>query len=211
VSSATFIQNREKYVLLTNLGIGATRTNKSVCLFSNYSLTELDGKTIVITDAHSTSAMLLRVLAKTFWKVAPIFIEVHERADVDTLLKTYDAALVIGDECLTACHTDTIHKFELAAEWYRFTQKPFVFALFATRIDAWMDWPDQVREFHQKLVTAYDYSTANFSEMITSAQSKTGLSVGALQDYYKGLDYYLDSSHFQGLEQFAALHAKCEK
>lgn len=209
VSSATFIQNREKYVLLTNLGIGATGSNKSVCLFSNYNVSELDGKTIAITDTHSTSAMLLQVLAKTYWKVAPNFIEVHEKRDVDTLLKTYDAALVIGDECLTYCQKDTVHKIDLAAEWYRFTQKPFVFALFATRIDAWMDWPDEVREFHQKLVTAYDYSTANFSDMISCAQCKTGLSVGDLQDYYKGLDYYLDASHFQGLEQFATLYAKC--
>jgi predicted solute-binding protein len=83
-----------------------------------------------------------------------------------------------------------------------------VFAVFATRIDAWMDWPDEVREFHQKLVCAYDYSTANFSQTLASAQAKTGLSLDVLQDYYRGLDYYLDSSHFQGLEQFAALNKK---
>jgi predicted solute-binding protein len=72
-----------------------------------------------------------------------------------------------------------------------------------------MDLPDEVREFHQKLVTAYDYSTANLSETVASAQAKTGLDKDELVNYYNNLDYYLDTSHFQGLEQFAALNKKC--
>lgn len=209
VSSATFIKNRESYVLLTNLGIGATKAVKSVCLYSKHDISKLDGKSVAICDSSATSAMLLKVLCEHFWHIAPNFVEVHAQDSLQTLLNTYDAALVIGDECLLAMPSPSVNVYDLAKEWYGFSKKPFVFAVFATRIDAWMDWPDEVREFHQKLSLAYDHSTANFSETLASAHAKTGLSMTVLEEYYKGLDYYLDSSHFQGLEQFAALHKKC--
>ncbi len=206
ISSATFVQNREKYVLLTNFGIGTAKAMKSVCLFSKYEISKLDGKKVAIGDASSTSALLLKVLCRYYWGVSPKFIEVSSSGQA--LFEKYDAVLLIGDECLLMPKQQKMHTFDLAVEWYSFTQKPFVFAVFATRVDAWIKWPDEVREFHRQLVSAYDYSTNNFSAMLTNAQTKTGLSKSFLQDYYKGLDYYLDSSHFQGLEQFAALNAK---
>lgn len=211
ISSSTFIQNREQYVLLTNLGIGATKSIKSVSLFSNVEIAQLNGKKIAVTDSHSTSAMLLKVICKHFWNVTPKFVDLPPQKDPKALLDSYDAVLVIGDDCLTQCENTSAFQYDLAEEWYKYTKKPFVFAVFATRVDAWMDWPDEVREFHQKLITAYDYSTANFAETLESAKTKTGLEVDVLQEYYKGLDYYLDSNHFQGLEQFAALYAKCAK
>lgn len=211
ISSATFIQNREQYVLLTNLGIGATSSIKTVTLFSNVEFDKLNGKSIAVTDSASTSVMLLKVLCTHFWHVTPKFVELPPQKDPRTLLESYDAVLVIGDDCLTETIKPALHQYDLAEEWFKYTKKPFVFAVFATRVDAWMDWPDEVREFHQKLITAYDYSTANFSETLESAKEKTGLSIDNLQDYYKRLDYYLDSNHFQGLEQFAALYAKCPK
>ncbi len=208
VSSATFIQDRERYVLLTNLGIGATRSVKSVCLFSKIDVSKLNGKRICITDVSATSFMLLKVLCKHYWNITADFIEVAPGQPLKDLLSSFDAALVIGDECLMAKGTDGLKVYDLAKEWYNFTQKPFVFAVFATRVDAWMQWPDEVREFHQKLVAAYDYSTANFSETLASAKARTGLEITTLKDYYKDLDYYLDSSHFGGLEHFAMLHGK---
>lgn len=208
VSSATFIQNRDKYVLLTNLGIGATKAVKSVCLYSKQDISKLDGKPIAICDSSSTSVLLLKVLCEHFWHIAPKFVEVSSSNNLPLLLESHEAALIIGDECLLANPPSSVRVYDLAKEWHSFTKKPFVFAVFATRVDAWMDWPDEVREFHQKLSLAYDHSTANFPETLASAQRKTGLSLNLLEDYYKGLDYYLDSSHFQGLEQFAALNKK---
>ena len=158
-------------------------------------------------DSAATSTMLLKVLSEHFWHIAPKFVEAH--GSLADLSKQYDAVLVIGDECLIKPPAAGLKAYDLAEEWYKYTKKPFVFALFATRVDSWIEWPDEVREFHQKLVMAYDYTTNNFHDLITCAQKMTGLSVESLEKYYKGLDYYLDSNHFQGLEQFAALNQKC--
>ncbi len=207
ISSYAFIQDRDRYVLLTNLGISASKSMKSVCLFSNLSIANLDGKQIAIPDASSTSVELLKVLCKYYWNISPAFIEVKEKTLLENLLAKYDAALLIGDDCLLALNNKAHRIVDLTEEWYYFTNKPFVFALFATRIDAWIEWPDEVRDFHQKLVLAYDYSTQNFSDTLSIAEKKTGLSKEHLGEYYRGLDYYLDSSHFAGLEQFAALNS----
>jgi len=205
ISSASFLANRERYILLTNLGIAATNCMKSVCLYSKKEPSKLDGKTIYIPEPSATSVMLLKVLCKHVWRIKPKFVEHNSTLSIEELLRVGDAVLMIGDQCLITHSSQNHLVTDLCEVWYGFTKKPFVFAVFATRLEAWMDLPDEVRAFHQKLFMAYDYSTANFEETLTRANSQTGLSFDALRQYYKMLDFYLDSAHFQGLEQFAKL------
>lgn len=205
ISSASFLANRDRYILLTNLGIAATSCMKSVCLFSKKEPTKLDGKKIYIPDASATSVMLLKVLCQHVWRIKPKFVEYDATLSLQELLNVGDAVLMIGDQCLMTHSNQTHIITDLCETWYGFTKKPFVFAVFATRLESWMDLPDDVRNFHQKLFMAYDYSTANFEETLTRAKQQTGLSFDALKQYYKMLDFYLDSAHFQGLEQFAKL------
>lgn len=203
VSSASFIANRDRYILLTNLGIGTMKCIHSVCLYSNSPPESLNGKKILIPDSSSTSVALLKVLCKYFWNIDPLFIQAPSSVHFDSSL--YDASLVIGDDCLTSKSGSTHFVTDLAEAWYHHTGKPFVFAVFATRCDIWMQEPELVREFHQKLFQSYDYSQTHFDNIITAAQQKTHLPIETLQQYYKALDYYLESEHFQGLEHFARL------
>jgi chorismate dehydratase len=205
ISSASFIANRDQYILLTNLGIGATKLVKSVCLYTKKDIRKLDGKTIAIPDVSATSVMLLKVLCEHYWQVKPNFVEYNSGVPLSTLLQEADGALIIGDVCLMTNAPGDVQVIDMCEAWYNFTKKPFVFAVFATRLDSWMRLPDEVRDFHQKLFAAYDYSNLHFDEILAHAHSRTGLSIEALKDYYNVLDYYLDSAHFQGLEQFAKL------
>lgn len=207
ISSASFIANRERYILLTNLGIAATQCIKSVCLYSKKEPTKLQGKKIAIPYTSATSVMLLKILCEHVWHVKPEFVEYAPGQSIDQLLQSAEAALIIGDECLLANPGPELIITDLCHAWYGLTKRPFVFAVFATRLDAWMELPEAVREFHQKLFVAYDYSSANFHETLSRARAQTGLAVDTLQNYYKDLDYYLDSAHFQGLEQFAKLRS----
>lgn len=205
ISSASFIANRDRYILLTNLGIGAHRRVISVCLFTKVSLENLDGKVIAIPDSSATSVLLLKVLCKHFWHVNPLFVEYPHDTPLASLLSNADAALIIGDECLTTKVSKSVQVIDLAEAWYNQTGKPFVFAVFATRCDIWMQEPELVREFHQKLFLSYEHSQSHFDGIITKARAKTKLSKDTLIEYYKSLDYYLESEHFQGLEHFARL------
>lgn len=205
ISSWSFIANRERYILLTNLGIGATKSLKSVCLYIKKDIKKLDGKRIAIPHVSTTSVMLLKILCEHFWQIRPNFIEYEAGQSLSDILLQADGALIIGDECLTAQVAPDVQVIDLCEAWYSFTKKPFVFAVFATRLDSWMRLPDEVREFHQKLFSAYDYSNQNFDQIIHHAQNKTNLPKELLKDYYNHIDYYLDSAHFQGLEHFAKL------
>ena len=205
ISSASFIANRDRYILLTNLGIGAHRRVISVCLFTKTPPEELNGKQIAIPDSSATSVLLLKVLCKHFWHVQQHFVEYPKEISLTERLSKSDAALIIGDECLTTKTPDSVQVVDLANVWYRYTGRPFVFAVFATRCDIWMQEPELVREFHQKLFLSYDYSQRHFDEILTAASEKTHMSKESLMEYYKSLDYYLESEHFQGLEHFARL------
>ncbi|PYX67520.1 MAG: hypothetical protein DMG78_27550, partial [Acidobacteria bacterium] len=55
--------------------------------------------------------------------------------DVEKMLETCDAGLVIGDPALQVDRR-LYHTLDLAEEWIRYTGKPFVFAFWAVRGDA---------------------------------------------------------------------------
>ena len=203
ISSASFIANRDRYILLTNLGIGTHKRMQSVCLYSKGPPDALNGKKIAISDASTTSAMLLKVICKYFWNIQPQFVET--KSSVFEPLKMHDAQLIIGDDCLSLTPSTEHTVTDLGQVWYQNTGKPFVFAVFATRCDIWMQEPELVRDFHQKLFQSYEYSQSHFDEIIHAAEKLTGKSKEMLKNYYKGLDYYLESEHFQGLEHFARL------
>ena len=207
ISSASFIANRERYILLTNLGIGSTHDMKSVLLYSKYPISELSNKVISIPEESTTSVQLLKVLCKHFWHVLPTFVVGKKNASIQEQLQNADGALIIGDQCLQSKTPTNCIVTDLAENWYQHTHKPFVFAVFATRCDVWMQEPELVREFHQKLFMAYEYSQSNFSDTLACAQKKTGLSVDLLTSYYKSLDYYLEAEHFQGLDLFMRLNS----
>lgn len=205
ISSASFLANRDKYVLLTNLGIGATRQMGSVSLFTKEELHTLDGKVIAVPNASATSVMLLRILCMHFWNVSPLFVEYTKETQAFKLLERVDGLLMIGDEALSHAVSCSYHVTDLANSWYTHTKKPFVFAVFATRCDKWMRQCEEVRDFHYALSCAYNYSQDNFEETLEKAKEKTGLSLRFLKNYFKMIDYQLHSDHFQGLEYFAQL------
>ena len=55
--------------------------------------------------------------------------------DVDQMLASHDAGLLIGDPALKIDH-GRYHTLDLAEEWIRHTGKPFVFAFWAVRRDS---------------------------------------------------------------------------
>jgi len=208
ISSASFIANRDRYILLSNLGIGATRYIMNVCLYTHYDIEALDNKVIAIESERTTSAMLLKVLCIHYWKVQPKFVVLASEKPDETLLQKYDAVLVIGDTCLTMKKPKATTVVDLAHAWYEYTGKPFVFSVFATKTDSWIQEPEQVSEFHQKLTLSYEYSQKHFDMILQKAKSTTKLSTAKLAKYYKTHDYYLETEHFQGLEHFAKLYNK---
>ena len=90
-------------------------------------------------------------------------------------------------------------QYDLGEEWKRWTDLPFVFAMWAARRVA-----DQraVRAVHQTLLTARDWGLANLDLLAETAATATGVGVADCRRYLAGLDYALSYKHLAGLTDF---------
>lgn len=119
-------------VVLPGLAIGSYGDCRSVLLVSR---APLDAVRSVALDPESrTSNVLARVLFRERWRCAPHF-EVGPR-DLALALREHDAAVRIGDKALFEPIPAGTTAHDLGGAWTAHTGLPFVFALWAARMDA---------------------------------------------------------------------------
>ena len=119
-------------VILPGVAIAALNAVRSILLVSRKALEEV--KTVALDTSSMTSVALCKVLlakwlggAREYRSMAP---------DLETMLSSCDAALLIGDPALLIRRENYPTVIDLAEEWRRHTGKPFVFAFWAIREDA---------------------------------------------------------------------------
>lgn len=109
--------------IVSSYCIGATKNVRSVILASNSPIEKI--KTIH-TDTHSrTSIALAKILSKYYWEINPKWKE--GKTGFEKKLEKETAGVVIGDKVF---EIEKRYKYitDLATEWNRFTNLPFVFA-----------------------------------------------------------------------------------
>jgi len=210
ISAVEYARHAKELVLLPDLAISCDGPVRSVVLFSRRPVGRacpersegLDGRTVLLSASSRTSVALLDLLCRDVWKVRPNFVEARaEAADLDHLAELpHDAVLVIGDPVLLLAQRDTYpHRYDLGAEWKRWTGLPFVFAVWAARRDA---DPVKVRTTHNALRTSRDWGLAHLDLLAAAASQATGVPVAACLEYFAGLDYALTDKHLAGLTDF---------
>ncbi len=103
--------------------IGAVKTVKSVELFSEVPLEQI---THLYMDYQSTTSVrLIKILNRYLWKCPLQFIP--STKGYESLIRGTTAGLVIGDRALSVYHQFP-YVYDLAEEWRKLTQLPFVFA-----------------------------------------------------------------------------------
>jgi len=202
ISAVEYARHAKELVLLPDLAISCDGPVRSVALLSRRPVGQLDGGTVLLSASSRTSVALLELLCRDVWKVAPHFVEARaEAADLDHLAELpHDAVLVIGDPALLLAQRDTYpHRYDLGAEWKRWTGLPFVFAVWAARRDA---DPVKVRTTHNALRTSRDWGLAHLDLLAAAAAQATGVPVSACLEYFAGLDYAFTDKHLAGLTYF---------
>jgi len=120
--------------ILPGVAIASKKAVRSILLVSRK---PLDAINIVALDSSSlTSVALARVLFEKCWGGGRQFSSLPP--DLDSMLATHDAGLLIGDPALTVDRSQ-YKTWDLAEEWNQFTGKPFVFAFWAITQDAAKD------------------------------------------------------------------------
>jgi chorismate dehydratase len=203
ISSSDFLNNRYSYILLSDLGIAATEQVMSIRLFFKGTSPKLHKTTIYVPSLSVTSSHLLKGLCTYFWKVSPLFVEYT--GTTRSLFDQDDPFLLIGDSCLEHCDGSSHSSIDMAQAWHDATRKSFIFAVVATRNDAFQRTPHEVIQFHRLLEHSYRWAQNNIDVIVKRAALKTKCSEAFMQKYYSTIEYRLMSKHFHGLDYFSGL------
>jgi predicted solute-binding protein len=121
--------------------IGSEGPVASVALFTRRPMRDVHS--IALDTSSRTSAALTRILCARRFDIAPTF--VAHSPDLDAMLATADAALLIGDLALFADPGAAgAEKIDLGAEWTTMTGLPFVWAFWAGRPETADDAVDRI-------------------------------------------------------------------
>lgn len=147
-------------------------------------------------DAGSrTSAVLAQILLDDMHGVRPQLSELPIGAlpgEADA-----DAVLVIGDRAIQASEAGFVEAWDLGDRWCRWTELPFVFAVWAARpgID--------VSEVEAALDAARDRGRASIETIARQQATTMGLPYDLVHFYLRdNLNFYLDAGERRGLELF---------
>ena len=118
------------YRLVPDIAIGSDGPTLSVAVFTARPIDRV--QRLALDTSSRTSAALTRILCATHWGIAPTF--VAAAPDLETMLATADAALVIGDPALAIdAGRAGVEKVDLGAAWRALTGLPFVYAAWTGR------------------------------------------------------------------------------
>jgi len=179
--------------------VGSRSAVRSVVLVSKYE--DLKNVRKVALDASSrTSQALLRIIFREFLEFEPEWESCTP--DLSVMIKTNDAALIIGDPAMEIAPKD-FHIFDLASLWRRFTGAGFVFAMWMAREDA----AEAIRELD--FAAARDEGLEHVDEITRDYGALPGLPQSELITYLReNICFSLDDDLKRGLELFFKLAYK---
>ncbi len=188
-------QRIERLRIISGISISARAEVKSVLLLSKVPIEDV--RTVAADNSSRTSAALLAILLKKFYRHS---VQMTPSAPhPGEMLKSADAALVIGDPALTY-NGPVAQVYDLAAEWKKFTGLPFVFAFWAGHEDG------QLARFRQDFEDSRDYGLAHVDEIAAEYAPRFKMKVAEVKLYLtENINYSLDEEHCEGLCLFYKL------
>jgi predicted solute-binding protein len=203
ISSGDFLNHRFSYILLSDLGIAGTEQIMSLRLFFKGKTLKPHNCPLYVPALSATSAQLIQKMCTHFWHVSPKLQPYP--CPPEELFSQEHPFLLIGDLCLEH-HTQRSHSsIDLAKVWHDATKKSFIFAVIATRNDAFARSPHEVIAFHRLLEDSYQWSLKNRDAVVSVAARRAKCSEEFMQTYFTTIEYRLLPKHFHGLDYFAGL------
>lgn len=180
----------KQYEIISDYCISCDGEVASVCLFSDVPLESIER--IMLDYQSRTSVELIKILAKKFWKIDPVFEDTSNGYQDRISGKT--AALVIGDRALYQ-RKKSPYIYDLGLEWKKFTGLPFVFA-------AWI----ANKKFDATFVKSFNEVNGFGPANLTEVAEKNQLEVFNIYKYYTSyISYHLDEEKRKGLDLFLGM------
>jgi chorismate dehydratase len=182
--------------LIPDVCVGARERVRSVCLVTDGR--ELaDVRSVALDVSSRTSVVLSKIIFREFLGFEPEWRD--ESPDIDVMLKTSDAALMIGDPALRLSAGSAFRVFDLAELWTKCTGLGFVFAMWMTRGD----------KCEIDLAGARDEGLEHVEEIAANYSSDIGLGREEMIAYLvENISYSIDEQLRLGMELYFRLAAK---
>ncbi len=167
-----------------DFGISVYKQAKSVILFARKPLVDLPHMKIGVTDETATSVHLLNVLLTNKFQIK---MHLHEGSAEDD-----DAQLLIGDKALKMSKEESIQfpfKIDLAEEWYKWKNLPFVFARWMVKKSI---NPSLKKRLADQLENSLIHYENNMQSMAETQSMQTGFHPREVADYLNCFSYRLD-------------------
>jgi chorismate dehydratase len=200
-SSIEYAKSPESYYLLPELSISAIGKVRSVLLFSQVPIEDLDGREVGLTVESDTSVNLLKiVLAKSYGFTN----EFHATSlPLDAALNSFPALLLIGDKALQAARTGAARfVYDLGELWHKFTGLPFVFALWLVNRQVAATRHAELRILADQLLAAKHLAYQTYGEIASSCAEQNWMTRDDLVDYWRTISYDLGQEHLLGVTTF---------
>ncbi len=170
--------------------IGANGNVKTVCLFSNVPIDEIN--TIYLDYQSRTSVLLVQLLMREFWKKEVTFLPAFE--GYENTIKNNIAAVIIGDRAIAALGKFN-YEYDLADAWKQHTGLPFVFA-------AWVSNKNIEQDFLDDFNAALQIGLSNRNQILTEYESFNSAQFSVKEYWNKNIQFDLDNLKKQALELF---------
>ena len=194
-------------IIIPDVAIASRRAVRSILLVSQAPLDEWDNRvrTIALDTSSMTSVALTKILFAK-WLGGPR--DYHSMPpDLDAMLASCDAALLIGDPALRVDRT-RYFTLDLAEEWKARTGKSFVFAFWAIRRSALAGRnPAAIAHTFQQS-RDHGVSAKNLESIAQEWSPRLGIAIETLRLYLtRNIHYYLDPPALEGLALYYQLGA----
>ncbi len=191
--------------IIPGVAIASKAAVHSILLVSKVPLEKI--RTIALDNSSLTSVALVQILFAKWWGGCPHFDSADP--DIAQMLELHDAALVIGDAALQVDRSRHI-TYDLAEEWIRLTGKPFVFAFWAIRKQAFVLSSDQNLPSIFRQSRDNGLKPESLNEIANDWALRLNLTEADVKSYLTNNIYYdLDRECLDGLKLFYQYAGEC--
>jgi chorismate dehydratase len=185
---------RQGLEIVPGPGISCLGPVRSILLFARVPWGQV--RTLAADSSSRTSVQLAQVILRERFKVEPDVVE--HKPELATMMNLADAALIIGDPALTIDAGNTPYQWlDLGDEWYKLTQLPMVFALWAGKLGL------PATELSQLVRGSYEFGKAHLPEILSKEFLQRGISRELAEAYLRRyIRYDIGTQEQRGLEAF---------
>jgi chorismate dehydratase len=196
IPSIAYAKNSPTLRIVPDCGIIAHGAVDSIRLYFNKDLKDI--RTVALDISSMTSVVLTKIILAERYELKPEFIAA--KPDLEKMLSSADAALVIGDTALFKTQSAGGNYLDLAEEWYDMTALPFVFAVWSGRSGA------LTLDDTQAIISSKNLGMDNIDAVCRAAADEYSADFNLVKKYLtENVQFDLGDEEIAGMRQYFEL------